>query len=95
VSRSFNRQTLCAGLTVLSVGASVLASTAVSAASSKPARIQLRSTSLGTILATNSGFTLYMFTRDKKNRDACVKVPGCTSAWPVLKTSGNQLPGKA
>ncbi len=46
------------------------------------------------ILATNSGFTLYMFTRDQKNRDTCVKVPGCASTWPVLKTSGKPVAGR-
>ncbi len=92
--RSFIRPTLCAGLAVLSVGAFVLASTPVSTASSKPTRVQLRSTALGRILATNSGFTLYVFTRDKKNRDACVKVPNCTRVWPVLKTSSRPVAGK-
>ncbi len=94
VSRSFSRFAVCSTLAVLSSAAALLSATPVSVASSKPTRIQLRSTALGKILATNAGFTLYMFTRDKKNRDACVKVPGCTSAWPVLKSSGKPVAGK-
>jgi predicted lipoprotein with Yx(FWY)xxD motif len=57
------------------------------------AKVQLRRTSLGRILVNASGFTLYRFTRDGRNRDRCVKVSGCASVWPALTTSGRPAAG--
>ena len=64
-----------------------------SAAGPRPAKVQLRSTSVGRVLANGSGFTLYVFTRDRKSMDSCVMISGCTSVWPVLKTGGKPVPG--
>jgi predicted lipoprotein with Yx(FWY)xxD motif len=60
---------------------------------SRAAKVQLRHTSLGKILVDASGFTLYMFTKDTRNKDTCVGVSGCTSAWPPLRTSGKPIAG--
>jgi predicted lipoprotein with Yx(FWY)xxD motif len=55
--------------------------------------VLLRHTSLGSILETSSGFTLYEFTRDRGSEDSCVKLHGCAQAWPVLTTSGQPTAG--
>lgn len=94
MSPRYIRLTLCAALTVLSAGAFALATTAAGATSTKPVRVQQRATARGKVLANSSGFTLYVFTRDGKNRDTCVKVRGCTGTWPVLKTSRNPVAGE-
>ena len=59
----------------------------------RAATVQLRNTSLGKILIDASGFTLYEFTRDSRNKDTCVKVSGCSTVWPALSTRGNPTAG--
>jgi predicted lipoprotein with Yx(FWY)xxD motif len=56
--------------------------------SSRVAKVELRHTRLGNILATSSGFTLYEFTRDHAHKNSCVNISGCPETWPALKTSG-------
>lgn len=62
-------------------------------AASGPAHVNLRHTSLGSILVNGRGRTLYAFTRDSRNRDRCVSTSGCTSVWPVATTSGRPVAG--
>jgi predicted lipoprotein with Yx(FWY)xxD motif len=67
-----------------------LAAPALAAATTK---VQLRHTSLGTILVNSRGFTLYAFTRDGRNRDRCASVRGCPSVWPLLAANGRTIAG--
>jgi predicted lipoprotein with Yx(FWY)xxD motif len=46
--------------------------------------LQLRRTRAGSILLDSHGYTLYTFSKDRRNRDACVRVPGCLKVWPAL-----------
>ena len=86
-------------LTALLMGAAGAAATAsaqappAAAPAAKAARVQLRRTSLGKILVSSSGFTLYRFTRDPRNKDTCVMVSECTQVWPPLTTSGRPVAG--
>ncbi len=48
--------------------------------------VTTKKTSLGTILVTSSGKTLYLDSADKPGHPACTG--GCLSAWPPLKASG-------
>jgi predicted lipoprotein with Yx(FWY)xxD motif len=57
------------------------------------AKVQVRTTSLGKVLVDGSGFTLYMFTRDTRNRDTCVKISMCTGTWPPFTTTGKPRVG--
>jgi predicted lipoprotein with Yx(FWY)xxD motif len=68
-------------------------SAGASAHASRAAEVLLRHTSLGSILETSTGFTLYEFTRDHGSEDSCVKVHGCAQAWPALTTSGQPSAG--
>jgi len=61
--------------------------------SSAARTVQLRHTSLGSILVNSSGRTLYEFTRDHGNRNSCVAISGCSSAWPSLRASGRPTAG--
>jgi len=79
-------------LAVVSV-ATIALTAGLATASGRQARLQLRNTSKGKILVDRAGFTLYMFTRDQRNKDACVKLGGCTAIWPPLTTSGKPLAG--
>jgi predicted lipoprotein with Yx(FWY)xxD motif len=48
------------------------------------AKLQLRKTSVGTILVNGRGFTIYAFTKDGRNRDACAGISSCLSLWPIV-----------
>jgi len=86
-------------LTALLMGAAGAAATAnaqappAAAPAAKAARVQLRPTSLGKILVSASGFTLYRFTRDPRNKDTCVMVSECAQTWPPLTTSARPIGG--
>jgi predicted lipoprotein with Yx(FWY)xxD motif len=70
------------------------ASASVAAASNGPAKIQLRKTRVGMILTNSRGFTLYAFTRDTRNHDACAQIKHCLSLWPVVATRGRPVAGR-
>jgi predicted lipoprotein with Yx(FWY)xxD motif len=55
--------------------------------------VQLRHTSLGSILVSSSGRTLYEFTRDHANKNSCAAINGCSAVWPSLKASGRPTAG--
>jgi predicted lipoprotein with Yx(FWY)xxD motif len=57
------------------------------------ATVQLHHTSIGTILTSSSGLTLYEFTRDRTDADSCVKISGCSRFWPALESSGTPTAG--
>jgi predicted lipoprotein with Yx(FWY)xxD motif len=64
-----------------------------SATAARVARVQLRKTKLGPILVNSSGFTLYRFMIDPRNKDRCVMVSECPHVWPALTTSGRPVAG--
>jgi predicted lipoprotein with Yx(FWY)xxD motif len=64
-----------------------------SARPSSAATVQLRHTSLGSILVNSSGRTLYEFTRDRANKNSCTPIKGCSQAWPSLKANGRPTAG--
>ena len=63
------------------------------ARSSAAATVQLRHTSLGSILVNSSGRTLYEFTRDHGNKNSCAPISGCSEVWPSLKATGRPTAG--
>jgi predicted lipoprotein with Yx(FWY)xxD motif len=78
-------------LTALAVAAAV--PPAFANAHAKRAELKLRKTSAGTILVDGRGFTLYAFTKDRRNRDACARIPQCLAVWPALTTGGKPIAG--
>ncbi len=64
-----------------------------SAHSSRTSTVALRHTSLGNILVSSSGRTLYEFTKDRANRNSCTAIRGCSEVWPSLKVSGRPTAG--
>lgn len=68
-------------------------STAATASTASGATVRLIHTSVGKILASTRGFTLYMFTADRRNSDRCVKKSGCTSVWPPYTVKGRPTAG--
>ena len=65
----------------------------VAQAGSARAKLSLRHTRVGAILVNSRGFTLYAFSRDTKNKDACQKIKQCLKVWPALATGGRPVAG--
>lgn len=61
--------------------------------SARSATVRVAKTNLGKILVSDSGATLFVFTRDGHNRDKCVTVRGCSAVWPPLKVRGKPVAG--
>jgi predicted lipoprotein with Yx(FWY)xxD motif len=55
------------------------------------ATVSLRSTSLGRILVSSNGHTVYMFGKDKKSKSACSGA--CARFWPPLLSHGKPTAG--
>lgn len=75
------------GIIAVAFAASALAS------GTQAPTIKLRSSALGKILVNGRGRTAYAFTRDRRNRDACAKINGCSSVWPALTVKGKPIAG--
>jgi predicted lipoprotein with Yx(FWY)xxD motif len=69
------------------------AARAANARAAHTAKVGLRRTSLGPILVSSSGRTLYEFTRDHPRANSCVKISGCSEIWPALTSSGKPTAG--
>jgi len=74
------------------LAALLLAATAV-AASPRPATIKLAKTGVGPLLTNGSGRTVYMFTKDGRNKNRCGRVSGCELTWPPVITNGRPTAG--
>ena len=80
-------------ISILFTCIAVLAAASATLAAGSPAKLRLGKTSLGKTVQTGRGFTVYMFTRDRRNHDNCVRVSGCTGVWPAVTTSGRPVLG--
>jgi predicted lipoprotein with Yx(FWY)xxD motif len=60
-------------------------------ASGRPATVGAANTSLGKVLVSSQGRTLYLFKKDKGTKSACSGA--CASAWPPLRTNGKPTVG--
>ena len=56
-------------------------------------KVSAHKTSVGKILVGPNGHTLYAFSRDHRNKDACVKISGCASVWPPFTAKGHVKAG--
>jgi predicted lipoprotein with Yx(FWY)xxD motif len=71
--------------------AAFLAATSVSAAVSPRAKVLVRVTSVGGVLADSRGHTLYAYAADKVRKSACYGT--CAATWPPLLTAGKPVAG--
>lgn len=80
---------------VAGIAAVLIASFASALAAARAPRpvVELRQTKLGKILVAANGFTIYVFTKDKRNVDNCQSTKGCASVWPAVTTSGKPTGG--
>ena len=85
-ARGPERVVAAAALTAIAATIFVLHPPATHAAQAKGSVVSTRTTSLGRILVTSSGHTLYLFGKDTSGTSACSGQ--CASFWPPLITSG-------
>lgn len=72
---------------------SALAAAGVAAAATRGTTVALHKTSsLGKVLSTSTGMTLYMYKPDSKGKSVCNA--GCDTTWPPLTTKGKPHAGK-
>ncbi len=84
---------LLAALLAAAFGVSAAQASRHHGRSAGTATVELRTTKLGAIVVDGAGFTLYEFTHDKKNKDTCMTISGCSSVWPALTVSGTPTAG--
>lgn len=84
---------LAAAAAIASFAAPVAASATPAAHATRAQKIQLRHTSLGSVLVDSSGFTLYHFSKDTGKQNTCLKTSECSTTWPALETSGQPTVG--
>lgn len=84
-------QMLVACMVVVGASLAALAATPLAA---QGATVEVRETERGKILVDEAGFTLYVFTSDKKHQDHCVSIENCTKFWPPLTVMGMPTVGE-
>jgi predicted lipoprotein with Yx(FWY)xxD motif len=75
------------------LGIGIAAGAAPASAATRRPSVRLEWTAAGRILTNGSGFTLYLFSRDRRNHDGCIAIPGCTRVWPALTTTHRPVAG--
>jgi predicted lipoprotein with Yx(FWY)xxD motif len=70
-----------------------MSSQAAPSASAVSVALKTAQTSLGTILASAGGYTLYYYTADKPNSGTSVCTGSCATAWPPLTGTVQAPPG--
>ena len=75
-----------------------LAAVATAPMAAQAATVEVRETERGKILVDEAGFTLYVFTADKKHQDHCVSIEvmgqKCSTFWPALEVTGVPTAGE-
>lgn len=85
-------------LTAVSLLATTPALAAVSAnahgqkSAAKPT-VKVATTAVGPLLTNKSGYTVYMFVRDKPRKDKCRTIKKCEKDWPAVTTTGQPVAG--
>ncbi len=82
---------LIALIAIASPAAAAVSAATAGAAARRGTTIRLEKTSVGMILTANNGFTLYEFSRDRRNTDACVHISGCAAVWPAVTTKAKPV----
>lgn len=49
--------------------------------------LRIANTLAGPLLVNQRGYTVYMFTKDRREDDVCAKLDGCLQQWPAVTTA--------
>jgi predicted lipoprotein with Yx(FWY)xxD motif len=82
---------LTALIALVALASTAIAASSATAAAKRGTTIKLGKTSVGTILSTSNGFTVYEFSRDRRNKDVCITISGCASTWPAVTTKAKPV----
>lgn len=74
-------------------GSASSATTSATGTSAGASTVRITHTSRGSLLVNNRGYTLYLFTADRRGSDRCLRVKGCAAAWPPYTVSGRESAG--
>jgi predicted lipoprotein with Yx(FWY)xxD motif len=55
--------------------------------------VRIVETAVGPLLANGTGYTVYMFVRDKRRKDVCRTIKHCERDWPAVTTTGKPVAG--
>jgi predicted lipoprotein with Yx(FWY)xxD motif len=55
--------------------------------------VKIASTAVGPLVVDKSGYTVYMFKRDKPRKDVCRTIKKCEKDWPAVTTKGKPVAG--
>jgi predicted lipoprotein with Yx(FWY)xxD motif len=55
--------------------------------------VRIAQTPVGPLLVDGSGYTVYMFVRDKPRKDECRKIKNCEKDWPAVTTTVKPVAG--
>jgi predicted lipoprotein with Yx(FWY)xxD motif len=80
-------------LILVTCGLGAWTAAAPAGARSGRTKLELRHTSVGTILVNSRGYTIYAFAKDSRNRDNCQKSSACLRVWPPVTTVGAPIAG--
>jgi predicted lipoprotein with Yx(FWY)xxD motif len=58
------------------------------AGKAKVATVKVSQTGAGAVLTNSTGHVLFMFAKDKPNKDSCKPIKNCETDWPPLTTTG-------
>src|SRR6266567_9127926 len=74
--------------------AALAAAPAAAGARGSATKIELHTTKLGPILVDQHGYTVYAFTKDTRNHDACAAIFECLSLWPAVTSQTAPIAGQ-
>lgn len=86
-----NRLAAIALAAVLGVAGFLVATSTAHSANRSSATMSLRKTTLGMVLVTTSGHTIYLFEKDRNDKSACTA--SCAQFWPPLLIRGKPTAG--
>jgi predicted lipoprotein with Yx(FWY)xxD motif len=65
----------------------------VSQAEAHGYRLRIANTMVGPLLVSEHGYTVFMFSRDRRDDDVCAKIKGCLEQWPAVTTTERLIAG--
>jgi predicted lipoprotein with Yx(FWY)xxD motif len=84
---------LAATVVVVGCSSSSKSSSVAAGQPSSTATVNVRSTSMGTVLSDSAGLPLYTYSGDQPGATTSACTGGCASAWPALMSTGTPTAG--
>lgn len=79
-------------LGVTTVAAATSATAVAHKAAAKPT-VSIAKTQVGPLLVDHASNTIYMWVRDKRNKDKCIAIKKCEKDWPAVTTRTKPVAG--